>query len=167
MSKHYDWCVIRAQYEFGIRIRDLMQRFGCSRKAVEIHKKVEQWQKPEKMVTVDGRGGDPVAVPLTANEVLERHRRDWQKLRALHDQAVEIARGARTEAALTYAKTVRTLIDGMKIIEAGERAAWAITDALPPLDEISDAELEQAITEASERIARARRDGGGDTPTIH
>jgi hypothetical protein len=55
----------------------------------------------------------------------------------------------------------------MKIIEAGERAAWAITDALPPLDEISDAELEQAITEASERIARARRDGGGDTPTIH
>lgn len=121
------------------------------------------------MVAGDGRGGDHERRIADVSDVARVHREDWERLRPLCDEAIRIARTAQSERALQAARLVRTLVAGLRELQAGEAKAWGVDAAtLPDLDSISDAELERTIAEASERIAEARARRGGDTPpTVH
>lgn len=170
----YNWCEIRERYENGELTRDLARAFGCSRRAVEMHARSGNWTRPlnwkpkrSRDGRADGRSDDYERPIVTLDNIHEVHRQDWERMRELHDRAIHIARTATSEAALTFARTVRLLVDGMRTIIAGENAAWGVTGTALPLDEVSDSELEAAISEASERIARQRRDGGDAGHVLH
>jgi hypothetical protein len=174
MSERFPWAKIRERYEAGELTRDLAAEYGCTMRAIQIRARSGNWKRPagwspprSRTVASDGRIGDPVSTPQTAGEILQRHQRDWQRLKPLHDQAIEVARIAQDEHALRFARLVRLLADGLRIIIQGEREAWAVgPNDQPP--EIDDAALELEIQRASERIARQRRESGdGDIPTIH
>jgi hypothetical protein len=170
-----DWAKVRERFEAGDRIADLAVEHQCTARAIQAHAKSEGWQRPEGWTPArsrDGRGGGrgcDLSAPLTAADVQARHRADWERLRPLCDDAIQIARTAQNERALKSAQLVKTLIAGLRELQSGERLAWGVTDTAPPLDEISDEQLEAAIAEASLRIARAReqRDGDNGGATIH
>lgn len=171
-TSRFAWGEIRERYENGELTRDLAQAFCCSRRSIELHAKTEGWTRPldwnqkrSRMVASDGRGDLEEITPLTAGEILQRHQRDWGKLRPLCDEAIRIARSAQNERALKAARLVRLLVAGLKELQAGERLAWAIgPNDQPP--EIDDTELEEAIQEAAARLAQQRR-GDGASPTVH
>ena len=135
MRARYDWEIIRAEYEAGASLSELSRRRGASRTAIQNHIRAEGWSRDafgaksrttEAEPAAADRGPQKKAGAVLRAEdakaaVILRHREEWERHRAIMDEAL---------AAFDFerAKLAKSIAETLKIRQEGERRAWGIED---------------------------------------
>lgn len=110
-------------------------------------------RKADRLVSGDGRTEpDPQEVKLAYEErlesedqraeVLARHRREWQHVITLRQEAIDI-RGENQSEAMDRARLAKTVAEVTKLHQDGERRAWGLDEvvSLPDMNKMTEDEL--------------------------
>jgi hypothetical protein len=140
------WQAVRAEREVGASISGLASKYGIDKAAISRRAKAEKWgdgidvadvirrkvnEKINGISTDDAPKKKAAAIDAEASkvaEVVHRHRREWEQVVMLRQEALKV-RVEDQKDAFDRSKLAKITAEMTAIQQAGERKAWGLDKA--------------------------------------